>query len=189
MRWLVLALGAVAAVALVVTIVGAALPRTHVAARAARVPASADAVWAALTDVAAYPSWRDDVRAVEQLPPRDGRAAWREDSRHGRITYEVRAATPPASLTTAIADPDLPFGGRWTFTLTPDAGGTRVVVVEDGEVRNPLFRFMSRYVFGHTATMDAYLRALGRKFGADVTPADPAAHDAVLRTAEVPHGT
>jgi hypothetical protein len=29
------------------------------------------------------------------------------------------------------------------------------------------FRFMSRYVFGHTATMDVYLKSLARHFGED----------------------
>jgi hypothetical protein len=29
---------------------------------------------------------------------------------------------------------------------------------------------MSRFVFGHTAGMDQYLRALGEKFGEDVDP-------------------
>jgi len=37
-------------------------------------------------------------------------------------------------------------------------------------VPNVLFRFMSRFVFGHTATMDTYLQALGRKFNEEVTP-------------------
>jgi hypothetical protein len=29
---------------------------------------------------------------------------------------------------------------------------------------------MSRYVFGHTATLDAYLSSLARRFGEDTTP-------------------
>jgi hypothetical protein len=39
-----------------------------------------------------------------------------------------------------------------------------------GEVSNALFRFMSRYIFGHTATLDAYLSSLARRFGEDMTP-------------------
>jgi hypothetical protein len=35
-------------------------------------------------------------------------------------------------------------------------------------VRNPVFRFMSRFVFGYTATMKQQLRALGRKVGEEV---------------------
>ena len=46
---------------------------------------------------------------------------------------------------------------------------TSLTVTEDGEVQNPLFRFVSRFIMGQTATIDQYLRALGRKLGVDVT--------------------
>ena len=36
------------------------------------------------------------------------------------------------------------------------------MITENGEVYNPLFRFMSRFVFGHTATIDKYLEDLGQ---------------------------
>ena len=54
--------------------------------------------------------------------------------------------------------------------LAAENGGTRVTIREDGEVSNVLFRFMSRYVFGHTATMDSYLTALAKRFGEEVVP-------------------
>ena len=43
-------------------------------------------------------------------------------------------------------------------------------MAEDGEVYNPIFRFVSRFVMGHHATMDRYLRNLGRKFGGEQQP-------------------
>lgn len=172
--------------------IGAALPRAHVASRTVRLPASRERVWALLTDPAGFPRWRDDVRSVDLLPPRDGRAAWREHSRHGRITFEVVSSNPPHALTTAIADRDLPFGGTWEYALTPDGDGTRLVVTERGEVYNPIFRFMSRFVFGHTATIDAFLRALGRALGATVQPVDAtvagAAAAAAVAVAAAPGG-
>ena len=36
-------------------------------------------------------------------------------------------------------------------------------------MRNPLFRFLARYAFGHGRTMEAFLRALGRRFGEEVS--------------------
>ncbi len=54
--------------------------------------------------------------------------------------------------------------------LSPADNGTRMRITENGEVPNVLFRFMSGFVFGHTGTMDTYLKALGRKFGEEVTP-------------------
>jgi len=37
-------------------------------------------------------------------------------------------------------------------------------------VKNVLFRFMSRFIFGHPATLDQHLRDVGRRFGEDVQP-------------------
>jgi hypothetical protein len=37
-------------------------------------------------------------------------------------------------------------------------------------VSNPLFRFASKYVMGHYSGIDTYLRALNKKFGAEVSP-------------------
>jgi hypothetical protein len=59
-----------------------------------------------------------------------------------------------------IADTDLPFGGTWTYELKPEGAGTRVTITERGEVYNPIFRFMSRFVLSQTATMEKYLAAL-----------------------------
>ena len=42
----------------------------------------------------------------------------------------------------------------------------------DGEIYNPVFRFMSRFVLGQTRTMGAYLRALGKATGQDVEVKD-----------------
>ena len=55
--------------------------------------------------------------------------------------------------------------------MIPEGGGTRVRITEDGEVSNVIFRFMSRYVFGQTATLDAYLTSLAKRFGEDAKPA------------------
>ena len=66
------------------------------------------------------------------------------------------------------ADPKLPFGGTWTYEVQPDVTGSAVTITEDGEVYNPIFRFVSKFIMGHKATMNGYLRALGKKFGQDV---------------------
>ena len=199
MRWLLVGVGALVAIAvvaaIVVTAVGATLPRAHVATRAARFPVAPDALWATLTDVAGYPRWRSDVRAVEMLPSDTARVAWREVAKHGSVAYAMTGATRPVRLTTTITDPTLPYGGSWEFALAPDGDGTRLVVTEYGDVRNPLFRFVSRFVMGHTATLDAYLSALGRRYGVTIVPEDaPPVPRAASTTAdvaalEVPHGT
>ena len=164
MPWLLVGGVLLAGAVLAVVGIGAALPRAHVVSRSTRLPAPPERVWALLTDPAGFPRWRDDVRSVEILPPRDGRAIWREHSRHGRITFEMVTAERPTRLTTRIADRDLPFGGTWEYALTPDGDGTRLVVTERGEVYNPIFRFMSRFIFGYTGTMESCLRALEKRW-------------------------
>jgi hypothetical protein len=62
------------------------------------------------------------------------------------------------------------IGGTWTHELTPDGSGTRLTITERGWVGNPIFRFVSRFVMGQTATIDSYLHALGKRFGEEVKP-------------------
>lgn len=163
--------GGIIAIVVLIIVIGVLLPRDHVAARTLRVNAPIDTVWRTMTDVAAFPSWRADVRRVELLPAVDGRASWREHSKDGPIAMVVDSSAPPSKLVTRIADENLPFGGTWTYVLTPGATGTRVTITEHGSVYNPVFRFVSRFLLGHTGTIDAYLRALGHKFGSDDSPA------------------
>jgi hypothetical protein len=86
------------------------------------------------------------------------------------VVYEEVEADPPRRLVARIADPSLPYGGSWTYVVAPERDGSRVTITEDGVVRNPIFRFVSRFVLGHHATQDAFLRALGRRFGQEATP-------------------
>jgi uncharacterized protein YndB with AHSA1/START domain len=170
MRWPLVVLAVLAGVPIVVVGVGAVLPREHTATSYATINAPPDSVWAALTEVDEFPAWRDDVARVEVLPRRDGHRIWREFSKSDAITFEEVEADPPRRLVARIADPSLPFGGSWTYVVAPHSGGSRVTITEEGVVHNPVFRFVSRFVFGHHATQEAYLRALGRRFGHDATP-------------------
>jgi uncharacterized protein YndB with AHSA1/START domain len=171
MVWLVIAgvvVGLLILVVVAVLAIGARLPAGHTAARRVRLPVDRQRVWDTLTDVAAYPSWRPRVSRVDVLETDP--AQWRETGKDGKITFAVVEAAPPARLVTKITDDSLPFGGSWTYELEPDPDGCVVTVTEDGEVRNLVFRFMSRFVLGHAATIDAYLKALGTRFGHTVEP-------------------
>lgn len=168
MKWVLIAVGAVVALALIVTIIGALLPKAHVASSSATFKQAPPAIWQSITDFESFPSWRTDLKGVEKLPDRDGRPAWRELTRQGPMAIEVVVSNPNTRLVCRIADPDLPFGGTWTYELAETDAGTRLTITENGEVYNPFFRFMARFVFGHTATMESYLKSLGKKFGEDV---------------------
>jgi uncharacterized protein YndB with AHSA1/START domain len=154
---------AIACLVLVAAIAGYALPKAHVASRNARLAAAPERVFAVLTDVDRYPAWRSDVRTVEVIAREPLR--WREHGSNGAITFEVQESSAPTRLVTRIADTSLPFGGTWTFALSAAAErGTAVTITENGEVHNPIFRFMSRFVFGHSATVERYLSDLRRQF-------------------------
>jgi hypothetical protein len=72
---------------------------------------------------------------------------------------------PPRRLVTRIADPDLPFGGTWTFELTPAGSGTSLTITERGQIRHPIFRAVARFVLGYGATMETFLDELRARIG------------------------
>jgi hypothetical protein len=170
------AMGGLVSVVAVMAVIGLFLRPDHLAARSATLPRPQAEVWATLIDVEALPRWRKDLERVELLPAVDGKRAFRERGEQGDIAYVVDEEVAPAGaaagrLVTRIADEALPFGGRWIVTVAPADGGSRVTVTEDGFVKNPLFRFLSRTVYSLTATQEQWLRNLGRHLGAEVTPA------------------
>ena len=73
------------------------------------------------------------------------------------MTYEIVQSQPPTLLKRAIDDKSLPFGGNWMWNIQPVGEGSSVTITEDGEVYNPIFRFVSRFVIGHTRGIDNYL--------------------------------
>jgi len=151
-------------VVLVVVAIGYALPVDHVARREATFDQPPERVFAALEDVDRYPTWRSDVNSVEVLA-RSPAPRWREHGSNGTLTFEFQEVRSPARLVSRITDTSLPFGGKWTYELAPSGAGTRLAITEHGEVYNPVFRFMSRFVFGHTAAMEKFLRDLGAHLG------------------------
>lgn len=162
---LLLAVGAV-------VLVGYTLPVGHVAARSAPIAAAPEAVFALLIDVEHYTGWRDGVTATERLPTVDGRTRFREVSGADTLTFEILDARAPQLLATRIVGEGLPFGGQWVFDVAPASGGSTLTITEHGEVYSPIFRFVSRYVMGHTATIDGYLASVVRHFGGNGTIAD-----------------
>ena len=170
MRWVLGIAGLLVVLVLVVCVIGYLLPKSHVASASARFAAPPASIWSSLTDVAAFPKWRPGVVRVELLPDEDGQRGWRELAKHDAVTYRVVESVPPRRLVIRIADQNLPYGGSWTYDLTPHGGGTRLTITENGEVYNPIFRFVSRFIMGHTSMMESVLRALGTRHGETVAP-------------------
>lgn len=167
---LVVIVSAIVLLAAVVALVGSRLPKDHTASRSIVLHQSPHQVYDVVRDFQKVPSWRSDVKNIEVKNQPNGKVHFREESSQGTVNYEVTEDVPGQRLVTKILDTDLGYSGRWTYQFIPEAGGTRVMITEDGEVSKVLFRFMSRYVFGHTATMDSYLSSLAKRFGEDATP-------------------
>jgi hypothetical protein len=171
MKIALIALAAVIVVVVIIVAVGALLPKQHHASRSARFHEQPEAIWAAITNYREFPAWRSNVKSVEPVESKNALPAWREiDSHGGSLPMQTIEADSQRRLVTEIADPSLPFGGTWTIEIAPARDGSAVRITEDGEVRNPLFRFMSRFVFGQTAGMNTYLTDLGKKFGEKIQP-------------------
>jgi len=161
--------GVVIAAAAVAALIGSRLPKNHTASRSILLHRSPKEVYDVVRDFGSAPSWRTGVKSVEVKAQPDGKVQFREVG-SDTIEYAVDEDVPGQKLVTRILNTDLGYGGKWTYEFVPEGGGTRVKITEDGEVSNVLFRFMSRYVFGHTATINTYLTSLGKRLGEGVTP-------------------
>src|SRR5262245_4575118 len=137
MRWVIWIVGSLAVIVAVVAIAGAMLPQNHMASRTARIALPPDALFPRLVQMA--PAETDPALQIEKQEP-------------------------PSLLVTRVV-PNRAFGGTWTYRLVPAGGGTDLTITEDGEVYNVIFRFMSRFVLGHYATLDGYIRALQARVG------------------------
>jgi hypothetical protein len=137
MKWILIALVVVVAVIAGMAAIGATLRRDHVATRSLALRRPAEEVWPAIMQATAASGIPVDV--VESDPPR----------RH----------------VTRVKDTEKMFGGTWTITIAPSPTGSTVTITEDGWVGNPIFRFVSRYVMGHHATMDGMLKEVAKKHG------------------------
>lgn len=163
MRILLIVIAAVLLLVVAVVGIGSLLPKRHSVSRSAVYRATPEQLFSL---IAGPQNWRPDVLRYEAVPGSGGRELVRETTRGGEtVTYELVDSAPPRSLKRRIATENLPYSGTWTYALERDGADTVVRITEDGEVYNPVFRFMSRFVLGHTRTMDAYLRALGKATG------------------------
>jgi uncharacterized protein YndB with AHSA1/START domain len=161
MIWIAAAVVALLCLVGVPLLVGYLLPVAHTATRRGHIKASPDTLWRLMTDHLGSAAWRPDVKRVELLPDEGGHARWQEIDQRGQgITFKQVEADPPRRLVQRIADSGLPFGGTWTYEITPEGEGSIVTITEQGEIYNPLFRFISKFILGHGATIERYLQAL-----------------------------
>ena len=172
MRWVLIIAGTLLGLGVIVFVVGSLLPREHVAGSSIVVRQPRDTVWRAVRDLANLPTFWNELITSQRATDAQGREVWEQKMKNGfTMRLIVTEDRPPERLVMTIdAPPDAPFGGTWTYEVAPADGGARLTVTERGYINSPLFRFMSRFIFGYHATQEGYLKAMGKKLGEDVTP-------------------
>jgi hypothetical protein len=142
MKWLLFGVAGLAALVGLMAVLGSMLPRNHKASRTLRVKRPAQDVWAAVTAATGASS----------------------------VPVDVLESNPPYRQVTRVKETEKMFGGTWTIAIQPEPhpsagsgqGGSVLTITEDGWVGNPIFRFMSKYVFGHHSTMDGILKQVAK---------------------------
>lgn len=161
-------IASVAFLALAIVVTGYLLPEKHSASVRAHYTTAPQELYNAIVDVESGAQWRTGLDSVQVLASEPLR--WREFASWGNLTMVMDEATSPSRVVSRIADQGEGFGGIWTYQIVPDATGATVTITEDGEVYNPLFRFMSKFVIGHYKSLETYAADLGRKFNQTVVP-------------------
>jgi hypothetical protein len=139
MKWILIAISGLAALVALAAIIGAMLPRNHVASRSLTLRRPPQEIWHVIMQATAASS----------------------------VPVDLVESDPPRRQVTRVKDTEKNFGGTWTITITPTAGGGTLTITEEGWVGNPIFRFVSRYVMGHHATIDGMLKDVAKRFNED----------------------
>jgi hypothetical protein len=155
-------LGFCVAAVVAMVMVGSGMPRRHVATRRMSFAAPPERVWSALLSIRQLPIDRSDLRAVDQ-----GTATRPPDSIEvvgTPVKLAIDTFRPPYSLVVRTVEPDVAWGGTWTFELQLESAQiTKLTVTEEAEVRQRLLRFAVR-AFGLEETLlDGIYRAVKRK--------------------------
>jgi len=137
MKWIVTVVGGLVLLIAVIAAIGATLPRNHTASRTLRV----------------------------RRPPQDAWTAITQAMSTSDVPVDILESDPPRKLVSKVKETEKMFGGTWTVAIAPVDGGSTLTITEDGWVGNPLFRFVSRFVMGHHATLDGMLTNVAKQFG------------------------
>ena len=171
-RWTGAIFFALAFLFLVLTGIGTSLPIDHHATCSVPFDGPPEYLFAAIADDGTSTRWRPDITSAVLVSGKGPTAVWRETDGYGHaVTYRTTALVAGTKLARTIDYvPGMPYAGTWTFNVSRDefsprnnsAGGSYLTIDEDGQIYNPFFRFLARYVVGYSQGIETYLNDLGR---------------------------
>jgi uncharacterized protein YndB with AHSA1/START domain len=164
-KWLLYILAGLVGLVALAAGIGAMLPKEHTASRAMRFRPKPAELFATVSDFAKYPEWRTGVTRVDVEGPVGTGAIIREDGPNGIVPYRIEVFEPPSKIVTRIADSSLAFGGTWTFEVFQNDSGSELVLTENGEIHNPIFRLLGKFFFSPYETIDTYMADLKKRLG------------------------
>lgn len=154
MRFLIWCCAGLLLLAGLVMAVGWALPASREGRAEVLIGATPAQIVEVIADVEAQTEWRQGISAVERTAE-----GWVEVTARGERISFVTEERGEAGIRLRFAS-DGGYSGVWEAVLVPDAGGTRIAVVERAEIPSPLGRVVARLFFDPEAFATTYLTAL-----------------------------
>ena len=162
MKALLKFLGFCVVAVVVMVMVGAGMSPRHVVTRRMSFAAPPERVWSALLSIRQLPVDRSDLRSVDQ-----GTSTPSPDSIEvvgTPVKLAVDTFRPPYALVVRTVEPEVAWGGTWTFSLELESAQiTKLTVIEDAEIHTRLLRFAVRAFGLEDSLVDGIFRAVKRK--------------------------
>jgi len=155
---------------LIAYILGRSAPENHVIIGELTLKASPERAFEAFDQIEHYPKWTR-FKSVERLPPEGGKERW--NFREGRNSFviTVRTSEAPRLIRHEIADVAGTFSGSWDVSFSPTpAGGTRIILTENGKIVGAIPRFFMKYVMDAGMYVRQHLASLAKHLDDDATP-------------------
>lgn len=144
---------------------GYSLPVEHQITMQRHYKKPVDEIWKIIVDYGSYSRWRENVYEINEIPAKGEYQAWKEVDAYGHsIAFEIIGLDREKQMIIRLEDATLPYDGKWTFDLIPDAAGTTLKITEHGMIDNILLRVIAHLVTGYTSKIDSWLNSLDNKF-------------------------
>lgn len=133
------------------------IPETRKGSASVEIHSSSEQILNVLQDVKNQPTWRKDIKAIEMT---DG--GWTEVTASDVRTDFRWVSVSPQKVELSY-ESNAGYSGIWIASLTQSATATRMEVIEQVTIRNPVSRLFSRIFFDPDAFSRTYLDQLKGK--------------------------